>query len=102
MVTDSNFKEVVINSDKPAIVDFWAPWCAPCRMLAPVVDELAEKFAGKVDVFKCDVDENIDAPAEYGVRNLPTILFFKDGEIVDRIVGAVTQMEIEEKINSII
>jgi len=102
MVNDSNFEEVVIKGEKPSVVDFWAPWCGPCRMLAPIVDELSEKFEGKVNILKCNVDESADAPAEYGVRNIPTLLFFKNGEMVDRLVGLVSQSEIEDKINSLI
>lgn len=102
MVDDSNFDEVVLQGGKPAVVDFWAPWCGPCRMIAPIIDTMAEKFEGKVNILKCDVDESADAPAKYGVRNIPTLLFFKDGELVDRIVGAVSQAEIENKINSLI
>lgn len=102
MVNDSNFNEVVIQSGKPTVVDFWAPWCGPCRMIAPIVDELAEKYAGKVNIVKCNVDDAADAPAEYGVRNIPTILFFKGGELVDRLVGAVPQIELEEKVEALL
>lgn len=102
MVNDSNFEEVVINGDKPSVVDFWAPWCGPCRTLSPLIDELSEKFAGKINIVKCNVDESADVPVQYGVRNIPTLLFFKSGEMVGRLVGLVSQNEIENKINSLI
>ena len=102
MVNDSSFKEVVINGEKPSVVDFWAPWCGPCRMISPIVDEFAEKYADKVNILKCNVDECSDTPADYGVRNIPTLLFFKGGQLVDRLVGAVSKKEIEEKINALI
>lgn len=102
VVNDNNFEELVIKSEKPSVVDFWATWCGPCRMLSPVIDSMAEKFAGKVNISKCNVDESTDIPVKYGIRNIPTILFFKNGELVDRLVGAVPQNEIEAKINSLI
>lgn len=101
-VNDSNFDQLVLQSDKPVVVDFWATWCGPCRMIGPIVDQMAEKFAGKVDVLKCNVDEAEDTPGKYGIRNIPTILFFKGGEMVDRHVGAISQSELESKINSLI
>jgi len=103
VVNDSNFSEVIVNSGKPAIVDFWAPWCGPCRMMSPIVDAMAEKYEGKVTVAKCDVDESSDVPTQYGIRNIPTILFFNEkGEMVDRVVGSVPQNELEAKIENLI
>ena len=78
--TDENIKEI-IESGKPVVIDFWAEWCGPCRMVGPLVEELAEEYAGKVEIGKMNVDENIDTPNEYGIRNIPTILFFKDGKL---------------------
>lgn len=101
-VNDSNFKEVVLEAGVPVVVDFWATWCGPCRMLSPVMDALAEKFDGKVIVAKCNVDDSTDVPMQFGIRNIPTVLFFKDGQMVDRSVGAVPQSEMENKINSLI
>ncbi len=88
-VTDQNFEEVVKKSDKPVIVDFWAEWCGPCRMVGPIVKEISDDFEGKVVVAKVDVDSNPNVTQEYGIRNIPTVLFFKDGEVVDKQVGAV-------------
>ena len=90
-VNDSNFNEIVINSDKPVVVDFWAPWCGPCRMIAPIVDELAAEYEGKAVIAKCDVDSSEEIPVKYGIRNIPTLLFFKGGELKDKIVGSTTK-----------
>ena len=86
-VTDASFDEVVLKSDKPVLVDFWATWCGPCRMLGPVIEELATEYEGRVVVGKVDVDNNQEFAAKYGVRNIPTVLVFKDGEVVGRQVG---------------
>ena len=101
-ITDSNFEEIILKADRPAVVDFWATWCGPCRMIAPVIETLAEKYEGKVVIGKCNIDDAAEVPVKYGIRNIPTILFFKGGELVDRLVGAVPQTEIENKINSLI
>lgn len=102
IVNDSNFKEIVINSDKPVLVDFWAPWCGPCRMIGPIVEELATEYEGKAVIAKCDVDSSSEVPVKYGIRNIPTILFFKNGELKDKIVGSTTKANIVAKINSLI
>ena len=102
VITDSNFSERVKGNSKPVLVDFWAPWCGPCRAISPIVEELSEDFKGRVDVFKCDVDENSDIVAEYGVRNIPTLIFIKEGKLVDKLVGATTKSAIIEKINSLL
>ncbi|MCF8303672.1 MAG: thioredoxin [Bacteroidales bacterium] len=88
-LTDSNFEELVLKSDKLVIVDLWAEWCGPCRMVGPIVNEIGDEYEGKVVAGKLDVDSNPNVTAQYGVRNIPTILFFKNGEIVDKQVGAV-------------
>ncbi len=100
-VNDSNFNEIVINSDKPVVVDFWAPWCGPCRMIAPIVDELAAEYEGKAVIAKCDVDSSEEIPVKYGIRNIPTLLFFKGGELKDKIVGSTTKSAIVAKLNSL-
>ena len=86
-VTDANFEELV-NAGKPMVLDFWAEWCGPCRMVSPIIDELATEYEGKVTIGKMDVDNNNDVVAQFGIRNIPTVLFFKDGKLVDKQVGA--------------
>ena len=86
-ITDATFEEVVLKSDKPVVVDFWAAWCGPCRMVGPVIDELSNEYEGKAVVGKVDVDANQEYAGKYGVRNIPTVLVFKDGEIITRQVG---------------
>lgn len=93
--TDANFEKDVLGNGKPAIVDFWATWCAPCRAIAPLIDEVADQYAGKVDVFKVDIDSNPETPARFGVRGIPTVILFKDGQVVDQVVGAVPKSQIE-------
>jgi thioredoxin 1 len=87
-VTDATFEEEVINAGKPVVVDFWATWCAPCRMVAPIIDEIADTYGSKVRVCKVDVDNNSTIPHKYGIRSIPTILLFKDGVVVDQVIGA--------------
>lgn len=99
-LTDANFDEVVIKSDKPVLVDFWAEWCGPCRMVAPIVEELSKDFEGKAVVGKVDVDNNPNISMQYGIRNIPTILIFKGGEIVDKQVGSVPKSVLANKINA--
>ena len=96
--TDSNFDELVINSDKPVIVDFWAEWCGPCRMVGPIVQEIGIDYDGKAIVGKVNVDNNSGISAKFGIRNIPTILFFKNGEIVDKQVGAVPKQVLVDKL----
>lgn len=100
-VNDSNFDEIILKSNKPAVVDFWAPWCGPCRMIGPIIEELAAEYEGKAVIAKCDVDSSEQVPVKYGIRNIPTILFFKDGELKDKIVGSTTKSAIVSKINSL-
>ncbi|MFP4024078.1 MAG: thioredoxin [Thiohalospira sp.] len=101
-VNDSNFEEVVLKSDKPVIVDFWAEWCGPCRMIGPIVEELSEDYKGQVVCTKLDVDSNPGVASKYGIRNIPTILFFKNGEIVDKQVGAVPKSNLESKLKPLL
>ncbi|MFO7844016.1 MAG: thioredoxin [Bacteroidales bacterium] len=101
-VNDSNFEEVVIKSDKPVIVDFWAEWCGPCRMIGPIIEELSEDYKDQVVCTKLDVDSNPGVASKYGIRNIPTVLYFKDGEIVDKQVGAVPKSNLEGKLKPLL
>ncbi len=97
--TDANFEDEVLKSDLPVLVDFWAVWCGPCKMIAPLVDEIAKEYEGKVKVGKLDVDNNQQVSIKYGIRSIPTLLIFKDGKIADQIVGAVPKSAITAKLN---
>ena len=101
-VTDSDFEEQVVNANTPVLVDFWADWCAPCKMIAPIVEELAEEFDGKVKFTKLDVDSNPKSAMTYGIRGIPTLLIFKGGQPVDQIVGAVPKKALKSKIEAAI
>ena len=100
-ITDSNFQEILAEG-KPVVMDFWAPWCGPCKMVGPIIDELATEYEGKVIIGKGDVDENGDVAAEYGIRNIPTVLFFKNGELVDKQVGSAPKSAYVAKIEAIL
>jgi thioredoxin 1 len=101
-VNDTNFEEVVVKSDKPVMVDFWAEWCGPCRMIAPFVEEISKEFEGKAVVVKCDVDNSPGVASKFGIRNIPTILFFKDGKVADKQVGAVPKINLVNKLNALL
>lgn len=94
-ITDKSFELEVLKSDIPVLVDFWATWCAPCRAIAPIIEEMAETYAGKIKVAKMDVDENPSTPGKYGVRGIPTLILFKKGEVIDQVVGAVPKNQIK-------
>ncbi len=101
-VSDQNFETEVIKSNLPVLVDLWAPWCGPCRMVGPVVEKLAEKYSGKVKFCKVNVDENPQTAAKYGVMSIPTIMFFKDGKAVDTVIGAVPEQTLQPKIDALL
>jgi thioredoxin 1 len=98
--TDSNFETEALKADKPVLVDFWAPWCGPCRMVGPIIEELAGSYSGKVKVGKLNTDDNPNVASRYGIMSIPTILLFKNGEIVDRIVGAVPKKDFEKMLTT--
>ncbi len=95
-ITDATFEADVLNSDKPSLIDFWATWCAPCRALAPIIDQVADQYAGKVNVYKMDIDSSPQTPTRYGVRGIPTVILVKNGQVIDQVVGAVPKSEIEK------
>lgn len=101
-ITDANFEEIVLKTDKPVMIDFWAVWCGPCRMIAPIVEELSEEYKEQAVIGKVDVDSNPGVAAKYGIRNIPTVLFVKNGEIVDKQVGAVPKPKLEEKLKALL
>jgi|SRR5690554_3111617 len=101
-ITDATFEEVVLNSDKPVVVDFWAEWCGPCKMLGPVIEEISNEFEGKAVVGKVDVDANQDFASKYGIRNIPTVLVFHKGEVVTRQVGVASKQTYVDAVNNLL
>jgi len=101
-ITDENFDEEIINSDVPAMVDFWAEWCGPCKMVSPVVEELAEEYKGRIKITQMDVDGNSQTPARFGIRNIPTLILFKKGEVVKTIIGAQPKKHIDDELKKLL
>jgi thioredoxin 1 len=101
VVTDSTFDDF-LNSESPLVVDFWAEWCGPCKMIAPIIEELAEEYTGKVNIGKIDVDDNNEISTRFGIRNIPTILFFKNGQLVDKQVGATQKSVLAQKVQALL
>ena len=101
-ITDENFDEEIINSELPAMVDFWAEWCGPCRMVGPMVEDLAKEYEGKIKVAKMDVDKNRETPTRFGIRNIPTLILFKGGEVAHTIIGAQPKTSIEEELKKLL
>jgi thioredoxin 1 len=101
-VSDASFDSEVLQSDRPVLVDFWAVWCGPCKMIGPIVDQVAESYAGRLKVAKINVDQNGATPGRYGIRGIPTLLFFKGGKVADQVVGYVPREVIEEKVNRLL
>ena len=101
-ITDANFEEIVLKTDKPVMIDFWAVWCGPCRMIGPIVQELSEEYKDQAVIGKVDVDSNPGVAQKYGIRNIPTVLFIKNGEIADKQVGAVPKAKLEDKLKALL
>lgn len=101
-ITDANFEELVMSSDKPVMIDFWAVWCGPCRMIAPIVEEMSAEYDGKAVIGKVDVDNNQEVAMKYGIRNIPTVLFVKNGEVVDKQVGAAPKQAFIDKLEALL
>lgn len=101
-LTNRNFKKEVLESNLPVLVDYWAPWCGPCKMVAPIIEELAKEYEGKIKIGKLNVDENQDIPTQYGIMSIPTLMFFKDGKVTDQIIGVLSKQQLKKKIEEII
>ena len=101
-IDDGSFEAQILQSDKPALVDFWAPWCGPCKAIGPIIEELAGNYGEKVKFAKCNVDDNPITPGKYGIKAIPTLIFFKDGKVVDQIIGMVARAKLEDALSSIV
>jgi thioredoxin 1 len=101
-IDDSRFEQEVLQSDQPVLVDFWAPWCGPCKAIGPVIEELANNFGDKVKFMKCNVDDNPVTPGKYGIKAIPTLIFFKEGKVADQITGMVAKSKLEESITNVL
>jgi thioredoxin 1 len=101
-ISDSNFEAEVLQSEQPVIVDFWAPWCGPCKAIGPIIDSLASTYGGQVKFTKCNVDDNPITPGKFGIKAIPTLIFFKDGEVVDQVTGMVAKSKLEETLKNVI
>ena len=101
-IDDNSFEAQVLEADKPALVDFWAPWCGPCKAIGPMVEKLAENYGGQILFAKCNADDSQETTAKYGIKSIPTLMFFKDGDVFDKIVGATNQAKIEEVLKKIL
>ncbi len=102
VITDSEFEQEVVKSDKPVIVDFWAAWCGPCKMIAPILEEVATEYDGKLKVAKIDVDNNTKIASQYGIMSIPTLLFFKDGKLVDQVIGAIPKAQLINRLAKVL
>lgn len=101
-IDDSSFDNEVLKADKPVLVDFWAPWCGPCKAIGPIIEELASTFSDKIKFTKCNVDDNPVTPSKYGIRSIPTLIFYKEGNVVEQVTGIIAKSKLEETINSIL
>lgn len=101
-INDSNFDAEVLKSETPVLIDFWAPWCGPCRAISPIIEEIASEYGDKIKIVKCNVDDNPVTPGKYGVRAIPTLIFFKDGDVTDQITGMVAKAKLIESIDKIV
>jgi thioredoxin 1 len=101
-ISDKNFKDEVLKSDLPVLVDFWAPWCGPCKLVTPVIEEVAKEYVMRLKIVKINVEENQGTPTQYGIMSIPTLIFFKNGKIVEQITGALTRQQLKQKIEEVI